>query len=66
MVRWLARVLLLKVLPKRLVPVLTVIEIARLARSVNKRRRGVAVNEPYESRTAPPPPPPTRNSLGSR
>jgi hypothetical protein len=66
MVRWLARILLLKVLPKRLVPILTVVEIARLARSVSKRRRGIAVNEPSASRTARPPRPPGSGNVVSR
>jgi hypothetical protein len=57
MIRWLGRLLLLRVLPRRLVPILTAVELFRLARSARQRRR-VAVNEPTNSRTAPPPPAP--------
>jgi hypothetical protein len=53
MIGWAARFLLLRVLPRRLVPILTVIELVRLARGL--RRRRYAVNEPKDSRTAPPP-----------
>jgi hypothetical protein len=59
MLRWLARFALLRFLPRRLLPILTVIELVRLARGL--RRPRVAVNEPSESRTSPPPrisPPP--------
>jgi hypothetical protein len=59
MLRWLARFVLLRFLPARLVPILTVVEIIRMARALNRRRRGVPVNEPLESRTAPPPHPPS-------
>ena len=57
MIGWLARFLLFKALPRRIIPLLTLIEIARLARQLQRRRR-YAVNEPYRSRTAPPPPGP--------
>jgi hypothetical protein len=53
MIGWAARFLLLRVLPRRLVPILTVIELVRLARGL--RRRRYAVNEPMDSRTATPP-----------
>jgi hypothetical protein len=53
MISWAARFLLLRVLPRKLVPILTLIELARLARGL--RRRRFAVNEPMYSRTAPPP-----------
>jgi hypothetical protein len=53
MFRWFARFFLLRFLPRRLVPILTVIELVRLVRGW--RRSGLAVNEPTESRTAPPP-----------
>jgi len=53
-----ARILLLRVLPRRLLPVVTVVEALMLIRSVRKRSRKpddvVRVNEPMESRTAPP------------
>jgi hypothetical protein len=61
MVRWLARFFLLRFLPRRLLPILTVVELVRLARGM--RRPRLAVNEPTESRTAPPtitPTPPER------
>ena len=54
MISWAARFLLLRVLPRKLVPIITIIELARLARQL--RRRRYAVNEPMDSRTAPPPP----------
>jgi hypothetical protein len=54
MISWAARFLLLRVLPRKLVPILTIIELARLAWGF--RRRRFAVNEPRRSRTAPPPP----------
>jgi hypothetical protein len=53
MFRWLTRFFLLRFLPRRLLPILTVIEIVRLIRGL--RRPRMAVNEPIESRTAPPP-----------
>jgi hypothetical protein len=53
MFRWLTRFVLLRFLPRRLLPILTVIELVRLARGM--RRQRVAVNEPIDSRTAPPP-----------
>ena len=56
MISWAARFLLLRVLPRKLVPIITIIELARLARQL--RRRRYAVNEPMDSRTAPPPPRP--------
>lgn len=54
MFRWLGRLLLLRVLPRRLVPILTAVELFRLAKAA-RQRRGLAVNEPSNSRTAPPP-----------
>ena len=55
-----ARILLLRVLPRRLLPVVTVVEALMLIRSVRKRSRKpddvVHVNDPAESRTAPPAP----------
>jgi hypothetical protein len=61
MIGWLARFFLLKFLPRRILPILTLIEIVRLYRSF--RRQRYAVNEPWRSRTSPPPqpalPPPT-------
>jgi hypothetical protein len=54
MISWAARFLLLRVLPRKLVPIITIVELARLAWGF--RRRRFAVNEPRYSRTAPPPP----------
>jgi hypothetical protein len=53
MFRWFARFFLLRFLPRRLLPILTVVEIARIIRGL--RRPKYAVNEPIDSRTAPPP-----------
>jgi hypothetical protein len=54
MFRWFARAVLLRFLPRRLLPILTAIELFRIVRGL--RRRKQAVNEPTASRTAPPPP----------
>lgn len=64
MIRWLARFLLLRVLPRRLLPILTVIEVIRFVRRL-RGERPVKVNSPLRSRTAPPPPPvdPTRPTV---
>jgi hypothetical protein len=48
------RFLLLRVLPRRLIPVVTIVEVLLLLRSVRRRAR-VRVNPPSASRTAPPP-----------
>ena len=64
MIGWLARVLLFKVLPRKLVPIITVIEIGRMLLAM--RRRRYAVNDPTRSRTAPPPPWPPRPTLPGR
>jgi hypothetical protein len=53
MLGWLVRFVLLKFLPRRIVPLLTLIEIARLAWGF--RRHLYRVNDPRRSRTAPPP-----------
>jgi hypothetical protein len=50
-----ARFLLLRVLPRRLIPIVTVVEALLLLRSVRKRAK-VRVNDPVASRTAPPEP----------
>lgn len=64
MFRWLARFLLLRVLPRRLLPILTVIEVIRFIRRL-RGDRSVPVNAPIRSRTAPPPRPvdPTRPTV---
>ena len=52
-----ARFLLLRFLPRRILPVFTVVEALLLLRSVRKRsNRPVRVNDPRSSRTAPPEP----------
>ena len=53
MLKTAARFLLLRVLPRRLLPIVTVAEALLLIRSVRKRSK-VRVNEPSSSRTAPP------------
>lgn len=50
-----ARILLLRVLPRRIVPVVTVIEALLFLRGIRNRSR-VRVNRPSASRTAPPAP----------
>jgi hypothetical protein len=47
------RFLLLRVLPRRLIPIVTIVEVLLLVRSV-RRRGSVRVNPPAASRTAPP------------
>lgn len=54
MFKWLARVVLLRFLPRRVLPLLTAVQIFRMLRGM-RNRRGFAVNEPSDSRTAPPP-----------
>ena len=59
MFRWFARFVLFRFLPRRLLPILTVVELVRLVRGFRGSR--YKVNEPLDSRTAPPPrisPPP--------
>jgi hypothetical protein len=59
MLRSIARFFLLRFLPRRLLPILTLVEIVRMVRSLNRgRRQRFAVNDPLDSRTAPPPPAP--------
>jgi hypothetical protein len=64
MFRWITRFVLFRFLPRRLLPILTVVELIRLVRGF--RRPRYAVNEPVDSRTAPPPrisPPPSRSAM---
>ena len=58
MLRTATRFLLLRFLPRRILPIVTIAEALLLIRSVRKKR-SLAVNEPKDSRTAPPPPPPS-------
>jgi hypothetical protein len=53
MLKTAARILLLRVLPRRLLPIVTIAEAVLLIRSVRNRAK-TKVNEPAESRTAPP------------
>ena len=53
-IRTLTRLLLLRVLPRRILPIVTIAEALLLIRSVRRRRKPVAVNDPKDSRTAPP------------
>jgi hypothetical protein len=53
MFRTAARLLLLRFLPRRILPIVTIAEAILLIRSV-RRKKTVAVNEPAQSRTAPP------------
>jgi hypothetical protein len=71
MVKTALRFLLLRVLPRRLIPVVTIVEVLLLLRSV-RRRAAVRVNPPTASRTAPPEPvegavgEPSTSSVGAR
>jgi hypothetical protein len=53
MLKAVARVLLLRVLPRRILPIVTVVEAVIFLRSIRNRSR-VRVNAPTASRTAPP------------
>lgn len=57
MLKMATRFLLLRFLPRRLLPIVTVAEALLLLRSVRNRSR-TRVSEPTTSRTAPPPPVP--------
>jgi hypothetical protein len=61
MIRTLTRLFLLRVLPRRILPIVTIVEAILLLRSVRKKKP-VAVNEPKDSRTAPPPQPAARRT----
>ncbi|HEX3427620.1 MAG TPA: hypothetical protein VHS36_02345 [Candidatus Limnocylindrales bacterium] len=62
MLRTAARFLLLRFLPRRILPIVTVAEAILLIRKV-RRRKTVAVNDPVDSRTAAPR---RRSSRGTR
>jgi hypothetical protein len=53
MLKTIARILLLRVLPRRLLPIVTVAQAFLLLRSIRNRSR-TRVNAPVASRTAPP------------
>ena len=61
MLRTATRFLLLRFLPRRILPIVTIAEAILLIRSVRKKK-SVEVNEPKDSRTAPPPPPVARRT----
>ena len=48
MIRWAARLFLLRILPRRLVPFLTVLELAMLARGILRGRRAAQGSAPSE------------------
>ena len=57
MLKTAAKLLLLRVLPGRLIPIVTIAEAILLLRSVRRRSASrVEVNDPRASRTAPPAP----------
>jgi hypothetical protein len=58
MLRTATRFLLLRFLPRRILPIVTIAEALLLIRSVRKKK-SLAVNEPKNSRTAAPPSTPT-------
>ncbi len=53
MLKTAVRILLLRVLPRRILPIVTVVEAILFLRTIRKRSR-TRVNPPTESRTAPP------------
>jgi hypothetical protein len=56
--RWIARFFLLRFLPRRLVPLLTVIEVVRFARSLRRRRVAAAKRDGAQLTLPPPREPP--------
>jgi len=58
MIGWVLRMLLFRVLPRKIMPLITLVELLMLFRAM--RRRRFAVNDPTASRTAQPPPWPGR------
>jgi hypothetical protein len=64
MLKTAARFLLLRFLPRRIVPIVTVVEALLFVRSIRKRSR-VKVNPPSESRTAPPGPTATERATAT-
>lgn len=65
MLKMATRFLLLRFLPRRLLPIITVAEALLLVRSVRNRSRA-RVNEPTRSRSAPPPPVPGSTRTADR
>jgi hypothetical protein len=63
MLKTIARVLLLRVLPRRILPIVTIVEAVLFVRSIRNRSR-VNVNPPSASRTAPHPPRPRAGASG--
>jgi hypothetical protein len=64
MLKTAARFLVLRVLPRRLLPIVTVVEAVLFVRSIRRRSR-VRVNPPTASRSAPPAPLETTTRLGT-
>jgi hypothetical protein len=63
MIRMVTRFLLLRFLPRRILPIVTIAEAVLLVRSVRRRKKkSVEVNEAKDSRTAPPPRPAARRA----
>jgi hypothetical protein len=52
MIRWAARLFLLRILPRRLVPFLTVLELAMLARGILRGRRAAQDAAPSSGRAS--------------
>jgi hypothetical protein len=65
MIRTATRFLLLRFLPRRILPIVTIAEAVLLIRNL-RRRKKVAVNDPADSRTAPPRGPTARDKGGKR
>jgi hypothetical protein len=59
------RLFLLRFLPRRIVPIVTVVEALLFVRSIRKRSR-VKVNPPSQSRTAPPDPSATEHPTSTQ
>lgn len=53
MLRWIGRVVLLRFLPRRLLPILTAVELIQIVRGLRKRQ---SVDVPIATSTAPRPP----------
>jgi hypothetical protein len=50
MLRWAGRFLLFRVLPRRLLPILTVVEVVQLLRAARRQRGGTAGRRPVSRR----------------
>jgi hypothetical protein len=54
MLKTAARFLFLRVLPRRIVPIVTIIEAVLFVRGIRNRSKKTRINAPSDSRTAPP------------